>query len=78
MDASPIADVIAIESADTFTRTIYAGICLMCFINLLHLYLGDGVAKVKSSAPVKFMTIRGTAFEPAKTDGGSGKTEKGN
>lgn len=33
--------------------------------------------QVKSNAPVKFLTFRGTAFQPAKESGGSGKIEKG-
>lgn len=57
LDSSPIADVTAIHSGDTFTRTIYAG---------------DGVAKVKSTAPVKVLTVRTTAFKPASASGGSG------
>uniref|UniRef100_A0A8R1TND6 Electron transfer flavoprotein subunit alpha n=1 Tax=Onchocerca volvulus TaxID=6282 RepID=A0A8R1TND6_ONCVO len=60
-DASPITDIIAIHSNDTFSRPIYAG---------------NAICKVKSNAPVKFLTFRGTAFQPAKESGGSGKIEK--
>lgn len=60
LSVSPISDVIAIHSADTFTRTQYAG---------------NAVTKVKSSAPVKVLTVRGTSFEPA-AQGGSAAVEK--
>jgi len=55
LDVSPVSDVIAINSADTFTRTMYAG---------------NAVTKVKSLASVKLITFRSTAFEAA-ADGGS-------
>lgn len=58
---SPISDVTEIHSADSFTRTQYAG---------------NAVKKVKSTAPIKLLTFRGTSFEPAK-EGGSGSVEKG-
>ena len=48
LDVSQISDVIAIESADTFRRPIYAG---------------NVIATVQSVDPVKVMTVRGTAFE---------------
>lgn len=60
LGCSPISDVIEVNSADTFTRTQYAG---------------NAVVKVQSSAPVKMITFRGTAFEPA-AEGGSGAVEK--
>uniref|UniRef100_A0A8R1I6Z4 ETF domain-containing protein n=1 Tax=Caenorhabditis japonica TaxID=281687 RepID=A0A8R1I6Z4_CAEJA len=61
LDVSPISDITEVHSADSFTRTQYAG---------------NAVKKVKSSAPVKLLTFRGTAFEPAK-EGGSGAVENG-
>ncbi|GMR53851.1 hypothetical protein PMAYCL1PPCAC_24046, partial [Pristionchus mayeri] len=60
LDCSPISDITAVHSADTFSRTMYAG---------------NVVVKVQSSAPVKMLTVRGTAFEPAK-DGGSAQIEQ--
>ncbi|OZC07116.1 electron transfer flavoprotein FAD-binding domain protein [Onchocerca flexuosa] len=60
-DASPVTDIIAIHSDDTFSRPTYAG---------------NAICKVKSNAPVKFLTFRGTAFKSAKESGGSGKIEK--
>jgi len=51
LDSSPISDIIAIKSKDTFVRPIYAG---------------NALATVKSSDKVKLITVRGTAFEKAK------------
>lgn len=62
LDVSPLSDVTAVHSDDTFSRPTYAG---------------NAVAKVKSKAAVKLLTVRGTAFEPAATEGGSAATEKG-
>ncbi|CAD6186069.1 unnamed protein product [Caenorhabditis auriculariae] len=59
LNSSPISDVTQIHSADTFSRGTYAG---------------NAITKVKSEAPVKMLTFRGTAFEPAK-EGGSGAVE---
>lgn len=51
LDSSMISDVIAIKSADTFVRPIYAG---------------NAIATVQSNEPIKLMTIRTTAFAAAK------------
>ncbi|CAB01967.2 putative electron transfer flavoprotein subunit alpha, mitochondrial [Caenorhabditis elegans] len=59
LDVSSISDVTEVHSADSFTRTLYAG---------------NAVKKVKSTAPIKLLTFRGTSFEPAK-EGGSGAVE---
>ena len=56
LDASQISDVIAIDSADTFQRPIYAG---------------NAIATVQSPDPVKVATIRTTAFETARPEGGN-------
>ncbi|RDV00245.1 electron transfer flavoprotein subunit alpha/FixB family protein [Trinickia dinghuensis] len=56
LDASQISDVIAIDSADTFQRPIYAG---------------NAIATVQSPDPVKVATIRTTAFEAARAEGGN-------
>ena len=61
LDVAPLSDVTAVHSVDTFSRPTYAG---------------NAVAKVKSNATVKLMTVRGTAFEQAATEGGSASTEK--
>ncbi|KAJ1347363.1 hypothetical protein KIN20_002399 [Parelaphostrongylus tenuis] len=60
LDCSPISDVTEVHSADTFTRTMYAG---------------NAIVKVQSSAPVKVMTFRGTSFSPAASQGGNGSIE---
>ncbi len=51
LDVAQISDIVRIQSADTFVRPLYAG-------NVL--------ATVQSHDPIKVMTIRTTAFEPAK------------
>lgn len=55
-----IAEVIGIESRDTFLRPIYAG---------------NAIARVASSAPVKVMTVRPTAFAKAGQQGASAPVE---
>ncbi|XP_023025826.1 electron transfer flavoprotein subunit alpha wal isoform X2 [Leptinotarsa decemlineata] len=60
LDVSPISDVIAIKSPDTFIRSIYAGNALQTL-----------TAKDK----IKVLTIRGTSFEPAALEGGSVNSE---
>lgn len=60
LDVQPISDVIAIESADTFKRPIYAG---------------NVIATVQSSDAIKLMTVRTTAFDLASAEGGSASIE---
>ena len=60
LDVAQISEIVAIESADTFVRPIYAG-------NVL--------ATVQSSDAVKVITVRTTAFEAAG-EGGSAAIEK--
>ena len=59
LDVSPVADVCRVLAADTFVRPIYAG---------------NALATVRSSDPVKVLTIRASAFE-AVGDGGSAVIE---
>ncbi|GLR15057.1 electron transfer flavoprotein subunit alpha [Chitinimonas prasina] len=59
LDVAQISDVIAVESADTFVRPIYAG---------------NVIATVQSSDAIKLMTVRTTAFDAAAT-GGSATVE---
>ena len=54
LDVAQISDIIAIESADTFVRPVYAG-------NVL--------ATVQSSDSIKVITVRTTAFEAAAAGG---------
>ncbi|MDN0082179.1 FAD-binding protein [Crenobacter sp. SG2305] len=54
LDVAPVSDIVAVESADTFVRPIYAG-------NVL--------ATVQSSDPIKVVTVRTTAFEAAAETG---------
>jgi len=56
LDTQQISDIIAVESADTFTRPIYAG---------------NAIATVTSSDEKKLITVRGTAFDPVNADGGA-------
>jgi electron transfer flavoprotein alpha subunit len=60
LDVMQISDVIGVEGPDTFVRPIYAG---------------NAIATVKSSDPKKVLTVRGTAFEKAPAEGGSGVIE---
>jgi electron transfer flavoprotein alpha subunit len=60
LDVMQISDILSVESADTFTRPIYAG---------------NAIATVKSSDKKLVITVRGTAFDKAATEGGSGSVE---
>ncbi|GGX95436.1 electron transfer flavoprotein subunit alpha/FixB family protein [Vogesella alkaliphila] len=59
LDVAQVSDIIAIESADTFVRPVYAG-------NVL--------ATVQSSDAIKVITVRTTAFEAA-AQGGAANVE---
>ncbi|GAA0834648.1 MULTISPECIES: electron transfer flavoprotein subunit alpha/FixB family protein [Gammaproteobacteria] len=54
LDTSYFSDIISVESADTFKRTIYAG---------------NAIETVQTADSIKVMTVRGTAFELAAQDG---------
>ncbi len=60
LDVAQISDAIKIVSADTFERPIYAG---------------NAIATVQSSDPIKVLTVRTTAFDPAAATGGSAVVE---
>jgi len=61
LDVMQVSDVLSVESADTFTRPIYAG---------------NAIATVKSNDAKKVLTVRTTAFEKAAADGGSASVEQ--
>jgi electron transfer flavoprotein alpha subunit len=61
LDVMQISDILSVESADTFTRPIYAG---------------NAIATVQSKDAKLVITVRGTAFEKAATSGGSGTIEQ--
>ncbi|WP_294195593.1 electron transfer flavoprotein subunit alpha/FixB family protein [uncultured Sphingomonas sp.] len=60
LDVMQISDILSVEGEDTFTRPIYAG---------------NAIATVKTADAKKVITVRGTAFEKAASDGGSGTIE---
>jgi electron transfer flavoprotein alpha subunit len=55
-----LGDVLAVVSADTFKRPIYAG---------------NAIATVQSSDAIKLITVRGTAFDAAAASGGAAAIE---
>ena len=60
LDVAQISDISAVVSADTFVRPIYAG---------------NALATVQSKDAKKVVTVRGSTFDKAKTDGGSAAIE---
>ena len=60
LDVMQVSDILSVESEDTFTRPIYAG---------------NAIATVQSKDAKKVITVRGTAFAKAATEGGSGTIE---
>ena len=60
LDVAQLSDIIGVIDADTFRRPIYAG---------------NAIATVKSADKVKVITVRGTAFDKAKTGGNSAAVE---
>ncbi len=60
LDVMQISDILSVESADTFTRPIYAG---------------NAIATVQSSDAKKVITVRGTAFAKADPASGSASVE---
>ena len=60
LDVDQISEIIAVESADTFKRPIYAG---------------NAIATVQSSAAIKVITVRSTGFDAAAAEGGSAAVE---
>lgn len=60
LDVMQISDILSVEGGKTFTRPIYAG---------------NAIATVESSDAKLVITVRGTAFDKAATEGGSGTVE---
>ena len=60
LDVAQISDIVAVVDEATFKRPIYAG---------------NAIATVRSSDPVKVVSVRGTAFDPVPAEGGSGAVE---
>ena len=56
LDTDPVSDIVAVLSADTFKRPIYAG---------------NAIATVQSSALVQCATVRTTAFAPVDATSGN-------
>jgi electron transfer flavoprotein alpha subunit len=60
LDSAQVSDISAVESPDTFVRTIYAG---------------NALATVQSPDKIKVVTVRMTGFDPAPATGGSAPIE---
>ena len=60
LDVMQISDIVAVESADTFVRPIYAG---------------NAFATVQSSDAIKIITVRSTGFDAVAAVGGHGVIE---
>jgi electron transfer flavoprotein alpha subunit len=63
LDVAQISDIVAVESADTFVRPIYAG---------------NAIATVQSLDTIKVLTVRSTGFDAVATDGSAEITPLGN
>ncbi len=61
LDVAQISDIISVESADTFTRPIYAG---------------NAIATVQSGDATKVITVRTTAFDGVAASGGSAAVDR--
>ncbi|MEQ8773170.1 MAG: electron transfer flavoprotein subunit alpha/FixB family protein, partial [Erythrobacter sp.] len=60
LDVMQISDILSVEGDKTFTRPIYAG---------------NAIATVESTDSKMVITVRGTSFEKAATEGGSASIE---
>ena len=60
LDVAQISDILAVESADTFKRPIYAG---------------NVIATVQTADVKKVITVRATAFDAVAAEGGSAAVE---
>jgi electron transfer flavoprotein alpha subunit len=60
LDVAQVSDIMAVEGPKVFVRPIYAG---------------NALQTVEATDEKVVITVRGTAFEPAAAEGGSGKVE---
>jgi electron transfer flavoprotein alpha subunit len=60
LDVQQISEIVAVESADTFVRPIYAG---------------NALATVQSADAIKVITVRATGFDAVAASGGSAPVE---
>jgi len=60
LDVMQISEIVSVKAADTFKRPIYAG---------------NAIQTVQSLDKIKVITVRTTAFEAAKAEGGSAAIE---
>ncbi|MGB8434742.1 MAG: FAD-binding protein [Burkholderiales bacterium] len=60
LDVAQISEIVAVKSADTFVRPIYAG---------------NAMATVQSKDPIKVITVRTTGFEAVADSGGTAAVE---
>lgn len=61
LDVGMVSDIIAVESADTFKRPIYAG---------------NAIATVQSSDAIKVVSVRVSAFDAVSAAGGSAELQQ--
>jgi electron transfer flavoprotein alpha subunit len=61
LDVAQLSDIVEVVSGDTFERYIYAG---------------NALATVQTSDPIKVITVRTTAFDPAPAEGGAASVER--
>jgi electron transfer flavoprotein alpha subunit len=61
LDVAQVSDIVAVDSADTFVRPIYAG---------------NALATVQSGDRIKVITVRTTGFDAAPAQGGSAGLEQ--
>lgn len=62
LDVAQLSDIVEVLGPDTFKRYIYAG---------------NALATVQTSDPIKVITVRITAFDPASAEGGAAAIELG-
>jgi len=60
LDSAQVSEIISVESADTFTRPIYAG---------------NAIATVQATDAIKVITVRPTNFDAAAAQGGNAAVE---